>query len=196
MAAAAEREVRFAVVARRGKVALLAVAVGIVGLLLVLLGWRIADRQEGTDVASAAQVGDKPEAPDFTLPKLDGSGDLSLESLHGDVVVLNFWASWCPPCKDEAPALQAAWERWRDRGVVVLGVNVEDLTDDARGFVEEYGITYPNVRDGPGSIQGRYGLTGLPETVFVDAAGRIAVFRAGPVDAEMIEDGIRQALAP
>jgi cytochrome c biogenesis protein CcmG, thiol:disulfide interchange protein DsbE len=179
----------------RGKVVLQVVVVAVIGLLLGLLGWRILDRQEGTNVASAALDGEKPTAPDFTLPELDGTGEITLSSLRGNVVVVNFWASWCPPCKDEAPALQDAWERWQDRGVVVLGVDTQDLTADARAFVDEYGITYPNVRDGANTVPGKFGVVAFPETVFIDADGKIAVYRPGPVDAEMIENGIESALA-
>jgi cytochrome c biogenesis protein CcmG/thiol:disulfide interchange protein DsbE len=181
--------------AGRGRLVLQVVAVAAVGLLLGLLGWQILDRQEGKNVASAALGGEKPEAPDFTLPELDGTGEITLSSLRGSVVVLNFWASWCPPCKDEAPALQDAWERWQDRGVVVLGVDAQDLTADARAFVEKYDLTYPNVRDGENTVPGKFGVVAFPETVFIDAEGRIAVYRPGPVDAEMIESGIQAALA-
>lgn len=166
----------------------------VVGLLLGLLGWGIADRQSGKDVANAALEGERPTAPDFELERLDGNGELSLSSFRGQVVVLNFWASWCEPCKDEAPALEDAWRRWRDEGVVVLGVNAQDLRDDALDFVEEYGVTYPNVRDGGSSVPGKYGVVAFPETLFIDREGRIAVYRPGPVDAELIESGIQEAM--
>jgi cytochrome c biogenesis protein CcmG/thiol:disulfide interchange protein DsbE len=171
-----------------------AVVVVVVGLLLGLLGWRILDRQEGTGIANAALAGERPAAPDFTLPELDGEGEITLSSYRGRVVVLNVWASWCPPCKDEAPALQDAWERWRDDGVVVLGLNAQDLSGDARAFVSEHEITYPNVRDGGTATPGKFGVVAFPETLFIDADGRIAVYRPGPVDAEMIESGIETAL--
>ena len=180
--------------ARRGKLVLQLGAVALVALLLGLLGWRVADRQAGDNVASAAIGGDKPTAPGFTLPELARDSELSLASLRGKAVVVNFWASWCLPCRDEAPAFQAAWEEWRDAGVVVLGVNAQDFSSDARSFVDRYGITYPNVHDGEGSILGDYGVTGFPETAFLDAEGRIVAFEQGPVDAGDIEAGIRAAL--
>jgi cytochrome c biogenesis protein CcmG/thiol:disulfide interchange protein DsbE len=180
--------------ARRGKLVLQVGAVALVALLLALLGWRVADRQAGKNVASAAIDGDKPKAPAFTLPELGREGEVSLASLRGKAVVVNFWASWCVPCRDEAPAFQAAWERWREAGVVVLGVNAQDFASDARSFIDRYGVTYPNVHDGEGSTLGDYGVTGFPETAFLDAEGRIVVFEQGPVDEADIEAGIRAAL--
>ncbi|MDR7484098.1 MAG: TlpA disulfide reductase family protein [Armatimonadota bacterium] len=114
-----------------------------------------------------------PEAPAFSLPRLNAEGTLSLDSLRGRVVVINFWASWCVPCRDEAPALEATWQRYRDRGVVVLGVNVQDLIPKARQFLNETGATYPQVRDKDNTVYRAYGLTGVPETFFISRDGRI-----------------------
>jgi cytochrome c biogenesis protein CcmG/thiol:disulfide interchange protein DsbE len=181
--------------ARRGKLVLQIAAVAVVGLLLALLGWRVADRQAGQSLASGVAAGDAPAAPDFTLPRLDRSGDVTLSSFRGQVVVLNFWASWCVPCRDEAPLLESAWQRWRDRGVVVLGVDAQDFTADARAFVSKYEQTYPNVHDGSGKTLGRYGITGFPETWFVDRDGRLVGERIqGPVTAEALERNIQLAL--
>jgi len=98
------------------------------------------------------------------------------------------------PCKDEAPLFQQAWERYRDRDVVVLGVDAKDFSSDARRFVARYGLTYPNVHDGEGSTLGRWGNTGFPETWFIDREGKIVEHIAGPVDAEQLEKGIQEAL--
>ena len=117
--------------------------------------------------------GGTPVAPAFTLERLDGKGDLAIESLRGKAVVLNFWASWCGPCRDEMPLLQAGSERWKDRNVVFVGVDMKDFRSDARAFLERFGVTYANVYDGKGSTVGRYGATGYPETYFVDAAGKV-----------------------
>jgi cytochrome c biogenesis protein CcmG, thiol:disulfide interchange protein DsbE len=170
-------------------------AVALVAALLGLLGWKLA--QGESEVTASLQRGGTPAAPDFTLEQLDGSGDLSLASLRGKTVVLNFWASWCGPCKEETPLLQRGFERWRGKDVVFVGIDVKDFRGDARDFVARYGVTYPNVYDGKGSTVGRYGVTGFPETFFVDAEGRVRHRIAGPVDdAAEIDDGIERALAP
>lgn len=107
-------------------------------------------------------------APAFELPLLDGSGTLAEEDLEGRAVVINFWASWCIPCREEAPLFQKAWESYRDEGVVFLGVNIKDAQSDAREFVKEFGITYPVVRDLEQTLTQDFGVKGLPETFFVD----------------------------
>ena len=170
-------------------------AVGVVAALLGLLAWKVA--QDDSEVTSSLARGGTPVAPAFTLERLDGKGDLSLESLRGKPVVLNFWASWCGPCKEETPLLQEGWTRWQDKGVVFLGIDVKDFRGDAKKFLARYGVTYPNVYDGKGSTVGRYGVTGFPETYFVDASGKVRYRIAGPVeDAEELDAGIERALAP
>lgn len=119
-------------------------------------------------------------APTFTAPLLDGSGDLSLADLRGKPVLINFWASWCGPCKDEAPMLVKAHEEFGDR-VWFLGVDVKDARSDALAFVEEYGIDFPSVRDESGRIYSDFGLTGQPETFFLDAEGTVVEHVAGPL---------------
>ena len=107
-------------------------------------------------------------APSFELPLLDGSGVLTDEDLRGKPVVINFWASWCIPCREEAPLLEDTWRAYRDQGVIFLGVNIKDAESDARRFVEEFDITYPVVRDLDQSLTRDFGVKGLPETFFVD----------------------------
>jgi cytochrome c biogenesis protein CcmG/thiol:disulfide interchange protein DsbE len=107
-------------------------------------------------------------APSFELPLLDGSGTLTDEDLRGTPTVINFWASWCIPCREEAPLLEKTWRAYRDQGVVFLGVNIKDAESDARRFVEEFDITYPTVRDLDQSLTREFGVKGLPETFFVD----------------------------
>ena len=171
------------------------IAVALVAALLGLLAWKVA---KGSDGGAAAELasGKSPAAPAFTLPRLDTDGELSLASLEGKVVVLNFWASWCLPCKEETPRLQKTWERWRDKGVVIVGVDAQDFRADAKRFMTRFGVTYPVVYDGKGSTLGRYGVTGFPETYFVSREGRLVGERVqGEISDEQLERGIRAALS-
>ena len=134
-------------------------------------------------------------APPFTLRAMDSGMRVSLEQLKGRPAVINFWASWCGPCKEETPLLERTWQRWRDRDVVFVGVNVKDFRGDALEFLREYDVTYPNVYDGKGWTVGRFGVTGFPETYFIDAAGRVVYRVAGPVDESDLATGIDRARA-
>ena len=162
----------------------LAVVVGLLGLLV----WKIVNQ----DQKEAHKNG---PAPNFTLPRLDASGDLSLASLKGKAVVLNFWASWCAPCRDEVPVLEKAWRQQRHRGLVVIGVDQQDLSGDARAFAKKYGISYPIVRDGPGHVVAKYGLTGVPETFFVSKSGKlVGPHVEGRVSKRQLAEGIEAAM--
>ncbi|MGB3717528.1 MAG: TlpA disulfide reductase family protein [Candidatus Promineifilaceae bacterium] len=130
-------------------------------------------------------------APEFVLPDLfDESLNRSLVNYRGRPVILNFWASWCVPCKEEMPALQRAYEKYLDEGLVVLGVNqtfVDDL-DAAREFVNELALTFPNVRDDSGNTsEGLYRVIGLPTSVLITPAGEIAHKQIGQMTDEQIE---------
>jgi cytochrome c biogenesis protein CcmG, thiol:disulfide interchange protein DsbE len=117
-----------------------------------------------------AQLGQT--APTFELPKLRGDGHIALEDLRGKPLVVNFWASWCDPCKDEAPEFARTAERMRGK-VRFLGVTMLDGRDEALSFVKRYGIGFESVRDTRGVIAKRFGVTGVPETAFIDARGRL-----------------------
>jgi len=149
------------------------VALAAVAGLLALLVWKLAFGN-GSGAAGALAKGKHPVAPAFTLSRLDtADGKLSLASLKGKPVVVNFWASWCIPCKGEAPALQKAYEKYRAQGLTVLGIDAQDFRQDARHFAKRFGVTYPVVYDGSGSTLGKWGVTGFPETFFVDRSGRL-----------------------
>jgi cytochrome c biogenesis protein CcmG/thiol:disulfide interchange protein DsbE len=134
----------------------------------------------------------KPATP-FTLTLFDGR-QLSLEELHGKVIFLNFWASWCPPCRAEARTLEAAWQKYQERDVVFLGVNIQDREEAARGFLQEFGITYPNGRDRAGKIAIAYGVWGLPETFIIDRDGRITYKHIGALGWATITTKLDEAL--
>jgi cytochrome c biogenesis protein CcmG/thiol:disulfide interchange protein DsbE len=175
----------------RLKYGLQAATVLVVLGLLALLIWKVVHQDKGVKLGG----GRTPPAPQFALSRLDAPGKLELASLRGKVVVLNFWASWCVPCKSEAPRLEAAWRRYRGQGVVVVGVDAQDFSGDARRFVRRYKLTYPNVHDGPGNVLPKYGVTGFPETYFVDRRGRLVGDRVvGEVSAAKLTAGIQRAL--
>jgi cytochrome c biogenesis protein CcmG/thiol:disulfide interchange protein DsbE len=119
-------------------------------------------------------------APDFSMTTFEGS-PFSLTEQRGKVVIINFWASWCLPCRAEAPALQAVWERYRDQGVVVVGIAYLDSDSDARAFIEEFGLTYPNGPDLRTEISRVYRVEGVPETFIINQNGNIANFIYGAV---------------
>jgi cytochrome c biogenesis protein CcmG/thiol:disulfide interchange protein DsbE len=135
----------------------------------------------------------KPAAP-FALTTFAGE-PVSLEGLRGRVVVLNFWASWCyPACYDEAPALLAAWERYREGGVLVLGINIQDKEEPARRFIERFGLSFPNAPDPAGRVSVDYGVYGVPETFFLDRQGRIRAKHRGAVTREILTREIEALL--
>jgi cytochrome c biogenesis protein CcmG/thiol:disulfide interchange protein DsbE len=155
----------------------LAVAIGLV--LLALLTYGFLSSREG----GRPQRGER--APDLTLALLDGS-EISLADLRGQVVVLNFWASWCSPCRREAPALQRVWETYKDRGVVFVGLTYHDAEGASLAFIQEYGITYANGVDEMGRISRDYGVTAVPETFIIDREGKVAWFQIGEVREETL----------
>jgi cytochrome c biogenesis protein CcmG/thiol:disulfide interchange protein DsbE len=141
----------------------------LVGVALTAIVFGVALlRQSQTQPQSGA-------APDFTLTTLDGE-QIRLSEQRGKVVILNFWASWCIPCRDEAPVLQNIWEQYRSRGVIVVGVAYTDTERGAREFIAEYGQTYPNGMDIGTRISDLYHIQGVPETFVIDQQGNIAEF--------------------
>jgi cytochrome c biogenesis protein CcmG/thiol:disulfide interchange protein DsbE len=133
-------------------------------------------------------------APPFALTLFEG-GHLSLDGLRGKVVVVNFWASWCfPACYEEAPVLEGAWRAYKDRDVMVVGVNVQDTEKAAREFMNRFQFTFPNGPDPKGKISIDYGVYGIPETFILDKEGRIAYKHVGAVTADMLSAQIEGLL--
>ncbi len=177
---------------RRLLVGLRLVAGGAVIVLAVLLVRDLMHPDHS--VARSVQQGKIVPAPNFRLPRLNGTGKLQLAALRGKAVVLNYWASDCGPCKQEMPRLEAAARRYAGR-VVFVGVDVEDVKGPARAFLTRYGVTYPIVFDQSGSTVGPYGVIGTPQTFFVDRRGRlVSPHVLGPVSDKSLAAGIRRAL--
>lgn len=132
-------------------------------------------------------------APVFSLPRLDG-GEIRLAELRGQIVVLNFWASWCGPCREEAPALETVWRRYRDAGLVMVGVNIQDREAAARDFLVQTRSSFPNVVDATGAASIAYGIYGVPETFVIDRKGRIRARQVGAVSREALVEHVRRAL--
>jgi cytochrome c biogenesis protein CcmG/thiol:disulfide interchange protein DsbE len=183
--------------ARRGKLVLQAASIGLVAVLIGLFGWRLIGEDRAASLGNAVNDGERPAAPGFTLDRLAEAGTISLESLHGKAVVLNFWASWCEPCKAESEVLERVWQEYRGRDVVFVGIDARDARGEAIEFAERYELSYPLAYDGPGQTIGRYGVTGFPETWFVSPDGRLVGERIqGPVTEEELRENIEEALGP
>jgi cytochrome c biogenesis protein CcmG/thiol:disulfide interchange protein DsbE len=149
--------------------------IGVVVALVALLAYGLASNEPDREVEGR-------QAPELELPRLSGEGVGSLDDYRGQVVVLNFWASWCEPCREESPLLQRWHERMERREGTVLGVDVQDVTGDAFDFISEYDLTYPMLRDGEGAMRESFGILGFPETFVIDRQGRITAVARGPVD--------------
>jgi cytochrome c biogenesis protein CcmG, thiol:disulfide interchange protein DsbE len=178
-------------------------------LFLALLVYGLESRGPDDAIDSALADGRAAPAPAFTLELLEqgdipaalraplgkafADGRVSLSELRGTPVVLNLWASWCTPCREEAPRLQRGWERWGRKGVAFLGLNIQDLRGDARSFAKRFGITHPSVRDARRGVADSYGATGIPETFFVDARGRVVGHVIGVVAERELDVGARAA---
>jgi cytochrome c biogenesis protein CcmG, thiol:disulfide interchange protein DsbE len=193
-------------VARRG---LRAAALALVLLFIALLVYGLAAKAPNNDIGRALGEGSPAPAPGFELPVLQrgslgerlaerlesalADDRIALAELRGTPVVLNFWASWCPPCRVEAPRLERAWQRRRAEGVLMLGLDMQDVTEDARAFLDEFKISYTNVRDRSDEVARRWGVAALPETFFITARGQIVGHVIGSISEQQLAGGVRAA---
>lgn len=173
------------------RVIVIAVAVALVALGAILVR-AVVNSSDARGFPAQAAAGELPAAPAFDLETLDGTGRVTSEDLRGSVAVVNFWASWCDPCKDEAPLIEELWRTdGEPKGVIFLGIDTQDLREDAREFAQTYGLTYPLVYDEGGAVARRWGVGAFPETFVLDREGRAVAWFPGVVTAE----GLREAIA-
>ncbi len=176
---------------RRGPVPFVVVAaVALIGLLV----YGVVAVGESETLDDAVKRGERPPAPSRTLPRL-GGGEGSIAAMKGKPLVVNFWASWCDPCKDEAPALRRAHAELAKAGGTVLGVTVDDSSPDSQAFVEEFDLPFPSLRDVDGELGEDYGRTGVPETFVIDRQGRVAAMSRGQVDDAFFDAVLPKVLA-
>lgn len=162
------------------------VAFAVVLAFLGLLAW-------GLKKAQAGPV-EKGMAPDFTINDFDGR-TVTLSDLRGQVVIINFWASWCPPCREEAAYLEETWRKYQDQGVVFIGVDYVDTEKEALAYIEEFDITYLNGPDIATAISQAYNIQGVPETFFVAKNGELRGVHIGPLFFPQLDEKIEELLA-
>jgi len=162
------------------------IVLAVVLALLGLLAWGLIQSQKGPV--------DSGVAPDFTITGYDGQ-TVTLSDLRGKVVIINFWASWCPPCREEAAYLEQTWRKYEDRGVVFIGVDYVDTEKAALAYIAEFDITYLNGPDIGTRIAQAYNIKGVPETYYVDRNGTLRGVHIGPLTSPILDEKIDELLA-
>jgi len=163
--------------------------IAVLGVLAVLGLLVVGLASKGS---SGLAVGDP--APVASLPQLEGDGSQSLADYRGRWVLVNFWASWCPPCRAEAPTLERFQREHGGSKFTVLGIDSRDLSGDGQDFVEQYGLSYPQLRDGDGDASHDYGTAGFPENFLIDPSGKLRVHFPGPVSEENLNNEVAPLL--
>ncbi len=174
----------------------LPILISIAGACLIgLLVYGISNQAANRTLDNLVAEGHHPAAPEATrmLPVLGGKGFSSLASLRGKVVILNFWASWCPPCQTEAPLLQRAQGPLQRLGATVLGVTYKDVVSDSKSFIASHHLTYPNLRDDNGAFASAYGTDQLPESFLVNRSGDIVALERGEIEQKFIAKALTLA---
>ena len=173
---------------------------------VALLAYGLTTKATDSTIDDALSRGEAVPAPGFTLSALAegrdagaawdraaADGEVALSELRGTPLVLNFWASWCDPCRAEAKRLETAWKQQQEGDVLFVGLDVQDAREDARDFIGQFGLTFPHVRDAGNDTQREWGVTGLPETYFIAADGRVVGHVIGTVDETQLADGVAAA---
>jgi cytochrome c biogenesis protein CcmG, thiol:disulfide interchange protein DsbE len=159
-------------------------------LLWALVGVMVRPAPTPVTTADIGQA-----APAMRLPLL-GGGEIDLETYRGRPVVLNFWATWCEPCRAEMPVLEQAQQKYREQGLAVLGVDLQERDEDVQAFLTQIGVTFPTMMDRTGEVARQWRATGLPTTFLIDRQGIIRDVRVGPFTHEMLEERLAKILAP
>lgn len=161
------------------------VFIGFIGLLV----YGMLNKSPITGLSGITMV-NRP-APDFTLTTFKGA-EIAMKDLKGKPIVINFWASWCPPCREEAALLERTWRAYKNLDVIFLGVDVQDREEDALSYIQEFDITYPNGPDPTGEISIDYGVSGLPVTFFISKEGEIVRRHVGAIDKRTLIGSIEE----
>lgn len=186
--------------------------IAVASLAVALLTYGLIAQGASTAIDEALSRGEAAPAPAFELADLGDAVDaggpaekafklaaadsrVALDELRGRPLVLNFWASWCSPCASEAPLLERTWQDARKDGVLFVGLNMQDNSVDAERFLSRYSVTYPSIKDPSSDTADEYGVTGIPETFFIDRDGRVVAHVAGEVSSSQLKEGIAAAVS-